>query len=168
MRLLLLSCFLLIFIGNLSAQKKPVQYITSPDAMAVDATIKKMFDGMRKGDSTMVRSVLATNMRLDGVGLNKNGEPVLRETPIKGFLTAVGTPHTEVWDERIWDGKIEIDGDLASYWCQYAFYLGDKFSHCGVDAFQLYRTKDGWKIFLLTDTRRKENCDLAAAAKSKK
>ncbi len=165
MRFILVSCFLLLSILNLSAQKKPAKSNLSPEVTSIEATVKKMFDGMRKGDSAMVRSVLAKNVRFYGVGTNKNGETVLRESPAQGFLTAVGTPHSEVWDERIWDGKTEIDGDLATYWCQYAFYLGDKFSHCGVDAFQLYRTKEGWKIFLLTDTRRKENCDLAAKSR---
>ena len=40
----------------------------------------------------------------------------------------------------------------------FAFYLDDKFSHCGVDAFQLFKGNTGWEIFQLTDTRKKEGC----------
>ncbi len=61
----------------------------------------------------------------------------------------------------IWDPKIEIDGNLAQAWTQYAFYVGKKFSHCGVDAFQLFKGTDGtWKIFQLADTRQKEGCKI--------
>ena len=38
--------------------------------------------------------------------------------------------------------------------------MGKRFSHCGVDAFQLVKTAAGWKIFQLSDTRRKEKCEI--------
>jgi hypothetical protein len=53
---------------------------------------------------------------------------------------------------------VQIDGDFAQVWCDYAFYTDNTFSHCGIDAFQLHKGKDGWKIFHLADTRRKDNC----------
>ena len=39
-----------------------------------------------------------------------------------------------------------IDGDLAVVSGRYTFYVGDKFSHCGKDVFNLLRTEAGWKI----------------------
>jgi hypothetical protein len=41
---------------------------------------------------------------------------------------------------------------------EYTFYVGDQMSHCGVNAFQLMKTTEGWKIIGITDTRRKDNC----------
>jgi hypothetical protein len=79
---------------------------------------------------------------------------------LDGFLKAVGTPHPEVWYEEIWNLKIQIDGDFAQAWCDYGFYIGKTFSHCGVDAFHMHKGKDGWKIFHLADTRRKTECDV--------
>ena len=53
-----------------------------------------------------------------------------------------------------------IDDDLAQVWTDYAFYAGEKFSHCGIDAFQLIRGSDGrWRIINLIDTRRQEPCE---------
>jgi hypothetical protein len=49
---------------------------------------------------------------------------------------------------------------LAQAWCDYAFYVDKSYSHCGVDAFQLFKGKDGWKIFHLADTRRKTGCTI--------
>jgi hypothetical protein len=42
----------------------------------------------------------------------------------------------------------------------YAFFAGDTFSHCGVNAFQLFKGADGWKIFHIADTRRREGCEM--------
>jgi hypothetical protein len=69
--------------------------------------------------------------------------------------------------EEIWNLKIQMDGDFAQAWCEYAFYYQNKFSHCGVDAFHLIKTTEGWKIFHLADTRRKENCIIPEEIKSK-
>lgn len=120
--------------------------------------INKMFDGMRKGDSAMVSSVFLPNVKMASIYL-KEGQPLLQEGSLERFLKAVGTPHDQVWDEKIWDPIIQIDGNMASVWVNYAFYLGDKFSHCGVNAFQLFKSEDGWKIVNITDTRRRDNCE---------
>jgi hypothetical protein len=90
---------------------------------------------------------------------NKKGEAVFVKDEVQKFINAVGTPHEEVWDEKIWDTEIRVDGNLAQVWTKYGFYLDEKFSHCGVDAIHLTKTKDGWKIFHLSDTRQREDCE---------
>ena len=93
------------------------------------------------------------------VDFERQGQPVLEVMDsLDGFVTAVGTPRAEVWDERIWDTEVRVDGGLASVWTKYAFYRGEQFSHCGVDVFELVRRPDGWKIVHLADTRRTTNC----------
>jgi hypothetical protein len=131
------------------------------DEQAVSKVVARLFQGMKEGDSAMVHSVFADNVATATIFKDKSGNPTLRtESSIDGFLKAVGTPHKEVWNEEIWDVKIQIDGDFAQGWCGYAFYVDKTFSHCGVDAFQLYRSKEGWKIFNLADTRRKTDCNI--------
>ena len=49
---------------------------------------------------------------------------------------------------------VSIDGPLAAVWADYEFWAGSRFSHCGVDAFQLAQTGGQWRIVALTDTRR--------------
>ena len=143
------------------AQNK-VGPVNAADKKAIEATVKKLFDSMRVGDSAMARSVLAPNMRIIVVSASQNGQTMPRETSRQKFLETISTPRPQVMDERFWDGKLELDGDLASYWCQYAFFNGDKFSHCGVDVFQLYRSAQGWKIVNLAYNIKRENCDMAA------
>jgi hypothetical protein len=151
--------FLIFLLCPCVAHAQPDQ-----EGLAIMKPVTTLFAGMNLGDSTMVHSAFAENATMASIGKDKTAKVVLRrESSISGFLKAVGTPHDEPWSEPIWDTRIEVDGDLAQVWTQYAFYRGKKFSHCGVDAFQLVRQNGVWKIFHLTDTRQTENCNVPAS-----
>ena len=78
------------------------------------------------------------------------------------FIAAVArSAGGDPWIERMWDQEVRIDGDIAQLWTQYDFHLGSKFSHCGIDAFQMARTASGWKIVQIADTRRSDGCKVA-------
>lgn len=124
----------------------------------VIAVIQRMFDGMRAGDSAAVRGVFDPSARLQSIFTDKQGQPKLVGEGVDGFVEAVGTPHTEVWDERIWAYDVNIDGRMATAWTEYSFFLDDKLLHCGVNAFHLFKGAQGWKITQITDTRRKNDC----------
>jgi hypothetical protein len=141
---------------------------SSNDEQAVKETVNNLFLGMEKGDSALVHHVFASEVTMATILRDKNNEPVIRrENGIGDFLKAVGSPHQGVWYEEIWNVKVQLDGDFAQVWCDYAFYIDNTFSHCGVDALQLHRTKQGWQIFHLADTRRKQPCDIPAAIRKK-
>ena len=131
---------------------------------AVLAVVRTLFDGMRTGDSAKVRSVFHPNALLT-TAVTRNGVPSVTFDSIAQFARAVGTPHAEVWDERTHDEMVHIDGGMAMVWAPYAFYAGSKFSHCGIDSFQLARTSEGWKIVALIDTRQRTGCPEQAAKK---
>jgi hypothetical protein len=133
-------------------------YAQQTDQDAIKQTINTMFDAMRKGDSTLLRSTFAKGIAFQGVANKKDGSVALETEDANAFIKAVGTPHKGVWDEQVVYKDIKIDGPLASVWAPYKFYLDKAFSHCGVDVFQLMKTKDGWKIIYIVDTRRKDNC----------
>ena len=153
---LLLPVFLLAT-GSLLAQ-------SSNEKTAVIAVIQKMFDGMRAGDSAAVSSVFDASARLQTIFTGQDGQPALRSEGIEKFVEAVGTPHDQVWDERIWSYDVNIDGQLATAWTEYTFFLGEKMSHCGVNAFQLFKSENGWKITQIADTRRRTGCQTEPAA----
>lgn len=148
----------LLLAGLLAATSAAHAQKTASETSAVQQTVTAFFDGMRRGDSTAVRRTLAPGAVFHGIG-GRPGQPVaLQAESINGFLRAVGTPHAEVWDERVQFEQVLIDANLASVWAPYEFYLGSKFSHCGYDSFQLVKLADGWKIAHIIDTRRKEKC----------
>lgn len=130
-----------------------------PEEEAIIDVIQLMFDGMRAGDSSMVSSAFADNIQMGTIFKTRKGEHKhLIDEPQK-FLDAVGTPHDVVWDEIIWSYEVKIDGLMANVWTEYSFYAGDKFSHCGVNDFQLFNDKEkGWQIITITDTRTRQDC----------
>ena len=158
----LLALALLVLPAALHAQAAPAApaaQAASPadDRAAVLAVVKALFDGMRTGDSAAVRAVFHPQVQLTTM-VTQNGAPVVEFGALDKFLAAVGAPHPVVWDERTHGEEVRIDGTLAQVWTKYDFFAGDKFSHCGVDAFTLARTADGWRIVALGDTRRRTGC----------
>jgi hypothetical protein len=152
---------LLFLSASFSLQAQTVQ-----DGAAIMEPITRLFTGMNLGDSAMVHSAFTARPTLATVAKDKSGNPVLRVDDIQKFLNAVGSPHAEPWSEPIWGAKIEVDGNMAQVWVSYAFYLGKKFSHCGVDAFQLFKGADGkWRIFHLADTRKTDGCEVPSNIK---
>lgn len=125
----------------------------------VKATINQLFEGMRKSDTLLLKDVFAPGAMLQTITKPKNGGTAVRTDEVAAFVRSVGQPHAEVYDERIQFGQVLIDGDLASVWTPYKFFLGEKFSHCGVNSFQMVRLNGNWKIQYLIDTRRKEGCE---------
>ncbi|MEP1032929.1 nuclear transport factor 2 family protein [Ekhidna sp.] len=120
--------------------------------------INQVFEAMRTNDSTMLKQSFIENPNTFTAYINKEGESVLSTGDFQRFVSAVGQPKEQVWNEPIWNEKVQIDGNLASVWVDYAFYVDDQFSHCGVDAFHLINQEGIWKIFHLVDTRRRDDC----------
>jgi hypothetical protein len=138
------------------------------DREAVVKVIGDLFKAMELGDSAMARNTFAKQVTTATVFRDKAGNAgIHREESVAGFMKAIGTPHKEVWYEEIWNLQVQIDGDFAQAWCDYAFYTDKTFSHCGVDAFHLYRENGSWKIFHLADTRRKNACEIPADIQKK-
>ena len=129
------------------------------DQKAARAVIDALFDAMRAGDGEAVSAVFAENGRLMSTG-NRDGEPFVRETPVAGFAGSVDKAVPGSLDERIWNVMIHVDNNLAMAWVPYAFYHDGNFSHCGVNAVQIARMTEGWKIVQLTDTRQREGCEV--------
>jgi len=132
--------------------------LAQSEEMEVKAAINQLFDGMRKGDSAMVSEVFVKEAQMQSVFLDGQSNTQVREGSLEGFLKSIGTPHAQIWDERISFERISIDGPLASVWTPYQFYLGDKFSHCGYNSFQMAKIDGKWKVLYIIDTRRQDDC----------
>jgi hypothetical protein len=132
---------------------------SQPDDVAIKGTITNLFSGMRQSDTSLARSAFAPGAILQTVRVEKSGATRIISESIDSFIISISRPHKEIYDERISFETIKTDGNLASVWTPYRFFLGDKFSHCGVDSYQLVKIEGNWKIQYLIDTRRKENCE---------
>jgi len=125
---------------------------------AIKKAINNLFEGMKAGDTTLVGSAFAPGAVMQTI-VDKDGKVKVRTESVSDFVKFIGTPHVEKYDERIVFTKILTDGPLAAVWTDYKFYIGDKFSHCGVNSFQLVKGDKGWQIVYIIDTRRKDKCN---------
>lgn len=149
MRSMLVGFGMLLAAAPVSAQ--------SSEEKDVLAVVQKLFDGMRARDTAAMRALLHPQARMASPSMRNGTFSVTVESP-DPWLQGLPKAPPGLLDERISNPVVRVDGALASVWVDYAFYLGDKFSHCGVDAFHLVRTPQGWQIIDLADTRRREGC----------
>ena len=125
---------------------------------SVKATVNTLFTAMKNADATLLRSVFSDRALLQTISRDKEGKTVVRTESAADFATLVGTLKKDSADERISFETVKIDGTLAIVWTPYNFYYNGKFSHCGVNSFQLVRFDGSWKIQYLIDTRRRAGC----------
>lgn len=122
-------------------------------------TIETFFDGLHKGDSTIVTSTLHSSIKIQTTHTNKKGENILITESKEKLLKNIANKNPDhTYLEKLLSYTIKIDGNLASVWTPYEFYLNNKFSHCGANSFQLFNNGKKWKIIYLADMRRRGNC----------
>ncbi|OPB87702.1 nuclear transport factor 2 family protein [Elizabethkingia occulta] len=121
---------------------------------AVKAGINKLFTAMKNSDSAGIKSSFTKQAILQTI--MKNGEVKMEAIP--AFAGTVAKAVKNTLEERITFSAIHIDGNLASVWTPYQFYFQGKFSHCGVNSFQMIKENGDWKIQYIIDTRRKDGC----------
>jgi hypothetical protein len=130
---------------------------SADDKAAVLATVQRVFDAMRTRDTMLLQSAFDSSARL--VGVSRRGTPAVTLTTPSRFGAALTRAKAgDVWNEKMIDPEVRIDGTIAQVWTYYTFHLNETFSHCGIDAFMLVKVGDAWKITQLADTERKDGC----------
>lgn len=129
------------------------------EEQAIQQVIATLFEGMKTKDLSKIEPAFLPAAQMQTVNASPSGATVGTNS-VQDFFNRIATTPTEtILDEQILDYQIKIDGQMASAWTPYRFYVNGAFSHCGVNSFQLINTSDGWKITYIIDTRRKEGCD---------
>lgn len=135
--------------------------VAPPEARAQDeasvvAAVEQVFEGMRTADADMVGAVFASDARF-AILDTREGATTVAVRSVDGWLRSVAESEGR-WNEQVYDVEVDVDGDMASVWAPYTFYLDGDISHCGVNSIELLRDSGGWKITQLSDTRRREGC----------
>ncbi|MEO6722529.1 MAG: hypothetical protein ABIN67_19320 [Ferruginibacter sp.] len=145
----LISILLLInFAGFANAQ-------SAKDSIV--STINQFFTAMKNADTVLLKSTLTPNALLQTIQ-KEGGKTIVENEEIAAFIDFLSHQKAGDADERIKIEAVNSDGVLATVWTPYQFYYKGKFSHCGVNSFQLVRGDSGWKIHYIIDTRKKEGC----------
>jgi len=138
--------------------------LASPGAAAAQTAedevltvVSQLFEGMRTRDADLLTSLFHPDARMTGTGL-RDGSYQVTVDPPTGWIESIASYTGGVIDERFYDPQVDVSGPLAAVWTEYDLYVGGEFRHCGVDAFHLALTDDGWKIVHVADTRVTEGC----------
>ncbi len=120
---------------------------------AVLAVVQRFFDAMASHDAAAARAIILPegryfSVRDDGMAAGASLAEFADRLPSR----------KEQLTERMFQPEVRVRGPLATVWTAYDFHRDGKFSHCGVDAFTLVRTKEGWKISSLVYTVEPSGC----------
>ena len=107
-------------------------------------TVQAFFDTMAAKDVEGARRLLMPRGAFHAMR-ERDGKPVIRPFTTRGVPQGPGRDETAV-RERMWNPEVRIRGAIATIWTPYDFWTDGKFSHCGIDAFDLVKTDEGWKI----------------------
>jgi hypothetical protein len=126
---------------------------------SVKAVINQLFAAMKGASATMLKETFADSAVLQTIRRKQDGTFFVQDEKVSDFVEQIGKAKKDSLDERITFETLKIDGPLAIAWTPYKFYYAGKFSHCGVNSFQLVKINGRWKIQFLIDTRRRQGCE---------
>lgn len=112
------------------------------DREAVLEALQMFFDTMTARDVEGARGILVPQGRFFSM---RNGKAEPASLSNEEYLAQLQA-RKQTMRERIWNPDVRVHGRIASVWTPYDFWIDGKYSHCGVDAFDLIKTDDGWKV----------------------
>lgn len=155
---LTLFCLFLPFASGFCQGTTP---LPNNEKVVIQDKIASFFTALNQNDSTTIKQLFSNKARLLTV-LSQGEVASLLEAPTSEFVAAVGEPKTDLLHVVIWSYTIEVEGEMASVWCPYTFFLETngvkQMMYCGVNSFELYRGPIGWQITQITDIRSTGNC----------
>ena len=131
--------------------------VTQLDMVSTDPEecVESFFKAFHAQDTTAIKEVVHGDIVLATIKSDAN-DTILVVDEIQQFYNSISSiPETVKFQEELTEIEIRTDGILAHVWTNYTFYLNDKVSHKGVNAFTLINQGGTWKIIYLVDTRRK-------------
>jgi len=154
----------LIFIGGLYVQAQN----SSGDAKAASGIVDKLFAAMKAKNAEEIKATFLPNGQLTALDKSKSGEGFssVRNFSADAFAKMISESKAGALLEKMPGKDVRIYGDAAVVTGRYTFHVGEKFSHCGTNAFHLWRTETGWRIANGTSTLEFANCDKKAAVEA--
>lgn len=136
---------------------EPAQRLEMLETAGVVDTAQALLDAMAARDALKLRQLLVSTVTFISTDERK-ANPVPRTTGLEDFVESVRSAKN-ILHERIHDPTVHVDGNVAMLWAPYTFHVGDRFSHCGYDAFLFVRREGAWRITSVSYTLRpQEQC----------
>ena len=124
------------------------------DEKDVVAAVQKTFDGMAANDAGKILASMTADARLYGVRANGSSYSL----PAEQWANRLVGLKSEFVERFTKSPAVSIHGTIANVWGEYELLRDGKFSHCGVDSFNLLKTAEGWKVAAILDTEETTGC----------
>ena len=118
------------------------------DSKAVIAVADSLLAALSTGDNATLKRLTLDSAIVGGASLRDGVERAsLRTWGLYSNRTGAST-----FTERGFDATARVQDRVAQVWMPYDLYLGDKWSHCGVDTFTLMKSEGRWRVAALVYT----------------
>lgn len=135
----------------------PVLAQKADEKQQVLAVVDKMFAEMANHNPSAIAALYTKDSNLTAIIRRKDGKNAITAFTGETFSKNFAEKKNEI-EELMYAPKVEVDGDLAMIWGRYVFFVDGKISHCGVNAFHLVKTDEGWKVANASSTIDPTNC----------
>ena len=130
-----------------SAQSARAQAV-DPEHKAVIAVVDSLLAALSSNDrATLARLTLDSSV-VGAAGMRNGVERV----SLRSWGLYINGTDTTRFTERGFDATARVQDRVAQVWMPYDLYIGDKWSHCGVDAFTLMKGEGRWRVASLVYT----------------
>ncbi len=143
MNKILFTIIFSLFISNVFAQTSK-----NEDVKSASEVPDRLFAAMKAKSFEDIRALFAPEGQLVAIDKPRDGKGVskTRVFTAESFAKAISEAKGADFIEKMSNKDVRITGDLAIVAGRYTFYVGEKFSHCGMNTFNLVRTDTGWRI----------------------
>lgn len=123
----------------------------------VQQRIEFFFEAFHQLDTIQLKKVCSSELILHSITESEKGSSLTTQSATEFYKTIAAFPKDLVFEEKILNYVIQLDGSMAHVWTPYEFYINGKLSHSGVNSFQLFNENGVWKVLYILDTRRRKS-----------
>lgn len=150
---------LIALLASFLAVPAAAQEATAPeDRQAVLAVVDGLFAAMLARDGAAVTPLVEPQGIVTSVSVAPDGSRRITSTPWADFAAGLARAPGPI-RERLFSPEVRVHGDIAMVWSRYDLSVGDTFSHCGTDLFDLVRRDGRWRMLNVTYTRERTGCE---------
>jgi hypothetical protein len=118
------------------------------DSTAVIAVADSVLAALSSGDNAALARLTLDSAVVGGAGLRDGMERL----SLRRWSFYVNRTGPSDFTERGFGATARVQDRVAQVWMPYDLYVGDKWSHCGVDVFTLMKREGRWRVAALIYT----------------
>ncbi|ARN77573.1 hypothetical protein BST97_05975 [Nonlabens spongiae] len=127
---------------------KPISQITDPKEI-----VQEFFEKFHEQDTTSLKTMFLPEAQLHSL-LKRGNQLKPSHDNINSFLKGIASiPETVKFEEQLGELQVLKTVNTATVSMPYTFMVNGQKSHSGTNIFVMLRTREGWKISSIADSR---------------